>query len=74
LQLPSSDPVSNFKSSPSSEVAGNSDGSSVNHGNNNNQAFYSQASWDKLEMKPHKNRYKTRAKKKGKTNVDKKNK
>jgi hypothetical protein len=36
--------------------------------NNNNQAFYSQASWGRLEMKPHeKKRYKTRAKKKGKT-------
>jgi hypothetical protein len=31
--------------------------------NNNNQAFYSQASWGRLGMKPHKNRYKTRAKK-----------
>jgi hypothetical protein len=32
--------------------------------NNNNQAFYSQASWGRLEMKPHeqKKRYKTRAK------------
>jgi hypothetical protein len=35
--------------------------------NNNNQALYSQASWGKPEMKPHeqKNRYKTKAKKKG---------
>jgi hypothetical protein len=40
--------------------------------NNNNQTFYSQASWGRLQMKPHKNRYKTRAKKKGKTNGDKK--
>jgi hypothetical protein len=42
--------------------------------NNNNQAFYSQASWGRLEMKPHepKNRYKTRAKNKGKTKGDKK--
>jgi hypothetical protein len=42
--------------------------------NNNNQAFYSQASWGRLEMKPHepKKRYKTRAKKKGKTKSDKK--
>jgi hypothetical protein len=42
--------------------------------NNNNQVFYSQASWGKLEMKPHeqKNRYKTRAKKKGKTKDNKK--
>jgi hypothetical protein len=34
----------------------------------NNQAFYSQASWGRLEMKPHeqkKNRDKTRAKKEG---------
>jgi hypothetical protein len=42
--------------------------------NNNNQAFYSQANWGRLEMKPHKNRYKTRAKKKGKTKDDKKTK
>jgi hypothetical protein len=44
--------------------------------NNNNQAFYSQASWGMLEIKPHepKNRYKTRAKKKGKTKGDKKTK
>jgi hypothetical protein len=42
--------------------------------NNNNQAFYSQASWGRLEMKQHKkkNRYKTIAKKKGKINGDKK--
>jgi hypothetical protein len=41
--------------------------------NNNNQAFYSQASWGRLEMKSHetKKRYKTRAKK-GKTKGDKK--
>jgi hypothetical protein len=40
-----------------------------NNNNNNNQAFYSQASWGRLEMKPYeqKNRYKIRAKKKGKT-------
>jgi hypothetical protein len=39
-----------------------------NNNNNNHQAFYSQASWGRLEMKPHeqkKNRYKTRAKKEG---------
>jgi hypothetical protein len=43
--------------------------------NNNNQAFYSQSSWDRLEMKSHEqkqNRYRTREKKKGKTNGDKK--
>jgi hypothetical protein len=42
---------------------------------NNNQAFYSQASWGRLELKPHepkKGRYKTRAKKKGKTKAIKK--
>jgi hypothetical protein len=35
--------------------------------NNNNQAFYSPASWGRLEMKEHepKNRDKTRVKKKG---------
>jgi hypothetical protein len=40
------------------------------HDNNNNQAFYSQASWGRLEMKPHepKNRDKTRVKKKGREN------
>jgi hypothetical protein len=39
-----------------------------------NQAFYSQASWGWLEIKPHeeKNRYKSRAKNKGKTKGDKK--
>jgi hypothetical protein len=44
--------------------------------NNNNQAFYFQASWVRLEMKPHepKKRYKIRAKKKGKTKGDKKTK
>jgi hypothetical protein len=46
------------------------------YNNNNNQAFYSQASWDRLEMKPHepnkKKQYKTRAKNKGKTKDDKK--
>jgi hypothetical protein len=43
---------------------------------NNNQAFYSQASWGRLEMKPHeqKKRYKPRVKKKGKTKGDKKTK
>jgi hypothetical protein len=48
----------------------------VTNTNNNNQAFYFQASWGRLEMKPHepKNRYKTRAKKKGKTKGDKKTK
>jgi hypothetical protein len=42
--------------------------------NNNNQAFYSQASWVRLKIKPHKQkkRYKTKAKKKEKTNGDKK--
>jgi hypothetical protein len=44
------------------------------YNNNNNQAFYSHASWGRLEMKPHKNQYKTRAKKKGKTMGDKKTK
>jgi hypothetical protein len=41
--------------------------------NNNNQAFYSQVIWGRLEMKymSKKNRYKIRAKKKGKTKVDK---
>ncbi len=44
------------------------------YNNNNNQAFYSQASWGRLEMKPHeqKKRYKTRAKKKEKIKGDKK--
>jgi hypothetical protein len=43
------------------------------HNNNNkNQSFYSQASWGRLEMKSHKSRYKTRAKKKGKIKGDKK--
>jgi hypothetical protein len=41
--------------------------------NNNNQAFYFQASWGRLEMKPHEpKKYKTRAKRKGKTKGDKK--
>jgi hypothetical protein len=42
--------------------------------NNNNQTFYSQASWGRLEMKPHKpkKRYKTKAKKKEKIKGDKK--
>jgi hypothetical protein len=46
----------------------------VNKYNNNNQAFYSQASWGSLEMKPQeqKKRYKTIVKKKGKTKDDKK--
>jgi hypothetical protein len=46
------------------------------HITNNNQAFYFQAGWGRLEMKPHekKNRYKTRAKKKKKTKDDKKTK
>jgi hypothetical protein len=43
-----------------------------NNNNNNNQVFYSQASWGRLEMESHKNRYKIRAKKKGKTKGDKK--
>jgi hypothetical protein len=39
-----------------------------NQYNNNNQAFYSQASWGRLEMKPQepKNRYKMRVKRRGK--------
>jgi hypothetical protein len=40
--------------------------------NNNNQAFYSQVNWSRLEMKSHetdKNMNKTRAKKKGKNNM-----
>jgi hypothetical protein len=47
---------------------------SVYYNNNINQAFYSQASWDRLEMKPHepKKRYKIRAKKNVKTKGDKK--
>jgi hypothetical protein len=46
----------------------------VHRYNNNNQAFYSQAIWGRLKIKPHeqKNRYKIRAKKKGKTKCDKK--
>jgi hypothetical protein len=42
--------------------------------NNNNQVFYSQASWGRLEMKSHepKNKYKTRVKKKGKIKGNKK--
>jgi hypothetical protein len=46
------------------------------HNNNNNQAFYSQVSWGRLEMKPYKQtkRYKTRVKKRGKTKDDKKTK
>jgi hypothetical protein len=43
--------------------------------NNNNQVIYSQASWGRLEMKPHKpkkNRYKTKVKKKEKIKGDKK--
>jgi hypothetical protein len=36
----------------------------------NNQAFYSQANWSRLEMKPHE-RDKTRAKKKKKIKCDK---
>jgi hypothetical protein len=53
------------------------DGIGTNHlPNNNNQAFYSQASWGRLEMKPHekKNRYKTRVKNKKKIKDDKKTK
>jgi hypothetical protein len=45
--------------------------------NNNNQAFYSQASWGRLQMKLHeqkKNRYKTRVKNKGKKGDKKSNK
>jgi hypothetical protein len=40
---------------------------------NNNQVFYSQVSWGRLEMKPHEQKKdKTRAKKKGETEGDKK--
>jgi hypothetical protein len=45
----------------------------VQNNNNNNQVFYSQASWGRLEMKPHepkKRRYKIRVKKKEKTKGD----
>jgi hypothetical protein len=42
--------------------------------NNNNQAFYSKASWGKLEMKLHEPGGGQRAKKKGKTKDDKKTK
>jgi hypothetical protein len=40
------------------------------YNNNNIQAFYSQANWGRLEMKPHepKNRDKARVKKKGREN------
>jgi hypothetical protein len=40
----------------------------------NNQAFYSQASWGRLEMKPHRQKkgYKIKAKKKEKIKGDKK--
>jgi hypothetical protein len=48
----------------------------LNYNNNNNQTFYSQASWGRLEMKPYekKHRYKTKTKNKGKTKGDKKTK
>jgi hypothetical protein len=41
--------------------------------NNNNQAFYSQASWGRLEMKSHeKKRVQSKSEKTGKTKGDKK--
>jgi hypothetical protein len=42
--------------------------------NNNNQAFYSQASWGRLEMKPHepKKQVQNKSEKEGKTKCDKK--
>jgi hypothetical protein len=42
--------------------------------NNNNQAFYSQVSWGRLEMKPHeqKKQVQNKSKKEGETNGDKK--
>jgi hypothetical protein len=45
-----------------------------NNNNNNNQAFYSQASWGKLEMKPHEKKIGTKQeqKRRGKTKGDKK--
>jgi hypothetical protein len=45
----------------------------LGYNNNNNQAFYSQASWGRLEMKPHEQK-KTRTKKKEKIKGDKKTK
>jgi hypothetical protein len=44
------------------------------YNNNNNQAFYSQASWGRLEMKPHesKKQVQNKSKKEGKTKCDKK--
>jgi hypothetical protein len=47
----------------------------IANNNNNNQAFYSQASLGRLQMKPHeqkKNRYKTRVKRRGKQRAIKK--
>jgi hypothetical protein len=47
----------------------------INFNNNNNQTFYSQASWDRLEMKPHEQKKKqvqNKSEKKGKTKGDKK--
>jgi hypothetical protein len=47
----------------------------LRHGNNNNQVFYSQASWGRLEMKSHeqkKTRTKQERKRMGKTKGDKK--
>ena len=32
-----------------------------NHNNNNNIAFFSQASWGRLEMKPERNKFKVQA-------------
>jgi hypothetical protein len=46
-----------------------------NNNNNNHQAFYSQASWGRLEMKPHKPKKtwtKQERKRRGKTKGDKK--
>jgi hypothetical protein len=44
--------------------------------NNNNQAFYSQASWGRLEMKPHepKKQVQNKSEKEGKIKGDKKTK
>jgi hypothetical protein len=47
------------------------------YNNNNNQAFYSQANWDRLEMKSHEQKKtgtKQERKRRGKTNGDKKTK
>jgi hypothetical protein len=43
------------------------------YNNNNNQAFYSQASWGRLELKPHeKKKVQNKSEKEGKTKGDKK--